>query len=104
MALRGAWQPAVVESQAEQRQQQPHHQQRQRRAVQADAVDLERGESYYVTVDSGAFVDAAANPFAGVSGTTAWNFSTPIADQETVLCFYPNWIQTESVPVGFDHQ
>ncbi len=32
--------------------------------------------SYYVQIESGAFVDSATNPYAGMSATTAWNFTT----------------------------
>jgi len=34
------------------------------------------GEDYYVTVAPGAFTDMSDNPFAGISGSTAWNFTT----------------------------
>jgi len=47
---------------------------------------LASGMGYYVTVDSGAFADMSDNAFAGISGSTAWNFvvagvSTPQALQ-----------------------
>lgn len=32
--------------------------------------------SYYVEVDNGAFTDAAANAFTGITGATTWNFTT----------------------------
>ncbi|WP_395699690.1 Ig-like domain-containing protein [Aquabacterium sp.] len=41
--------------------------------------DLGANGSYSVTVDAGAFRDAAGNNFAGVLGSTAWNFTTAAA-------------------------
>lgn len=38
--------------------------------------NLEYSTGYYVTIDAGAFEDAAGNPFAGISGSSAWNFTT----------------------------
>ncbi|MEQ9378675.1 MAG: Ig-like domain-containing protein [Imperialibacter sp.] len=43
------------------------------------ASDLAFGVGYYVNIESGAFTDAAGNPFAGITNTTSWNFSTPAA-------------------------
>jgi len=37
---------------------------------------LEYGTDYYVLIDEGAFLDEAGNPFAGVSGKSAWTFVT----------------------------
>jgi len=44
--------------------------------------ELEAGVSYAVLIDAGAVTDNAATPnaFAGVSGTTTWNFSTIVPD------------------------
>ncbi len=40
------------------------------------AVTLDQNEGYYITINSGAFIDAASNEYAGVSSATAWNFTT----------------------------
>ena len=40
------------------------------------AADLTAGAAYYVNIAAGAFKDLAGNPFAGVSGSTAFNFTT----------------------------
>lgn len=37
---------------------------------------LQFGTDYYIEVSNGAFKDAANNNFAGITGATAWNFST----------------------------
>jgi len=43
-------------------------------------ANLVGGRGYSVTVAAGAFTDLAGNVFAGVSGNTAWNFSTANTD------------------------
>ncbi len=43
-------------------------------SVQRSAILLDR-KDYYVEVDAGAFEDLAGNSFAGITGTTAWNFT-----------------------------
>ena len=43
------------------------------------ATTLAGGTGYYVTIASGAFTDMSDNPFAGISGTMAWNFTTVAA-------------------------
>jgi len=50
------------------------------------AAVLERREDYYVEIAAGAFQDLTGNPFAGISGETAWNFATvgPIASDDEV--------------------
>lgn len=35
--------------------------------------------SYYVTIDAGAFQDAAGNPFAGIANNSVWSFTTEAA-------------------------
>ena len=40
------------------------------------ATDLAAGSAYYVNVSAGALKDTAGNEFAGITGTTAFNFST----------------------------
>ncbi len=37
---------------------------------------LANSTSYYVIIDSGAFIDTAINSYAGISSTTEWNFTT----------------------------
>ena len=38
--------------------------------------NLAKGTEYYVEIPGSAITDAAGNAFAGVAGTTAWNFTT----------------------------
>jgi hypothetical protein len=47
---------------------------------------LERRTAYYVEVAGGAFEDLNGNDFAGLSGATAWNFTTvgPLAVDDTI--------------------
>jgi hypothetical protein len=40
------------------------------------ATTLAFGTSYYITIDNGAFIDAADNEYPGVSSTTVWSFAT----------------------------
>lgn len=44
------------------------------------AVPLGAGRGYHVTVPAGAFTDLAGNAHAGLSGSTAWNFTTTTND------------------------
>jgi methionine-rich copper-binding protein CopC len=39
-------------------------------------ANLPAGRSLFVNIDAGAFLDEAGNPFAGVFGSSAWNFDT----------------------------
>ena len=39
-------------------------------------ADFEQGTTYYVQIDSNAFVDEAGNSYAGISDATTWRFST----------------------------
>jgi len=43
------------------------------------ASDLSAGTTYYVSIDAGAFHDAAHNTFAGLSAGSSWNFTTAAA-------------------------
>lgn len=45
------------------------------------SADLAAGSSYYINIANGALKDSAGNSFAGISGTTAYNFTT---EQTTV--------------------
>lgn len=49
------------------------------------ALDLQRDEAYYVTIDTGAFVDLATNDYPGIVTTNQWNFSTPEPDGIEVI-------------------
>ncbi|HRF12451.1 MAG: Serralysin C precursor [Candidatus Accumulibacter phosphatis] len=42
--------------------------------------DLLASHAYYITLSAGAFTDLADNAFAGISGSTRWNFSTGSTD------------------------
>lgn len=44
------------------------------------AVNLLPSRSYYITLDAGAVTDLSGNAFAGVSGSTSWDFSTTSSD------------------------
>lgn len=47
------------------------------------ATDLSPGSNYYITASAGVVRDLSGNPFAGLTASTAWNFSTaplPIND------------------------
>ena len=46
-----------------------------------DISDLTANTSYYVNIAAGAFEDLSGNPFAGITGDTAWAFTT--GDQPT---------------------
>ncbi|MCY2986753.1 MAG: Ig-like domain-containing protein [Planctomycetota bacterium] len=50
--------------------------------------DLAENTGYYVEVAAGAFKDLLDNPFAGISGSTAWNFAT-VAVLPTVSSLSP---------------
>ena len=39
-------------------------------------ANLPAGTGFYVNIDANAFRDDAGNPFAGLAGSTAWNFNT----------------------------
>ena len=45
--------------------------------------DLAEGTEYYVEIDAGAIENTAGNDYAGISGSTAWNFTT--ASTDTVI-------------------
>jgi methionine-rich copper-binding protein CopC/Ca2+-binding RTX toxin-like protein len=45
---------------------------------------LTTGTEYYVQVDATAFDDVSSNSFAGISGTTAWSFTTSGSPPDTV--------------------
>jgi hypothetical protein len=43
------------------------------------ASDLSTSTTYYVSIDSGAFRDAASNSYTGLTAGTSWNFTTAAA-------------------------
>ncbi|MCD1259621.1 Ig-like domain-containing protein [Paenibacillus athensensis] len=51
--------------------------------------NLDDGGSFYVEVDAGAFTDPTGNAFAGISGTTAWSFTTPDTIAPTISSTTP---------------
>lgn len=50
---------------------------------------LDDGVAYYIEIEEGAFVDAADNRFAGLSGSSDWRFSTPDTIAPTIAAFSP---------------
>jgi methionine-rich copper-binding protein CopC len=53
------------------------------------ATTLAGETSYYVLIDATAFDDRWGNSFAGISSTTAWNFTTPDVTAPTVSSLSP---------------
>ncbi len=64
--------------------------------IDPDTV-LERRERYYVEIAAGAFRDLSGHDFAGISGDSAWNFSTvgPIANEDDATT-------DEDAPINID--
>ncbi|MEO5942072.1 MAG: Ig-like domain-containing protein [Ferruginibacter sp.] len=57
---------------------------------------------YYVEVDNGAFQDGAGNAFAGISGSTTWNFTTGTGTAGGVIgMLYDFSTCTSSITDGF---
>lgn len=52
--------------------------------------DLTGETSYYIQIDEFAFEDTAGNPFAGISDTTTWNFTTEDNTPPFVVSFSPS--------------
>ncbi|MBI3675180.1 MAG: Ig-like domain-containing protein [Proteobacteria bacterium] len=48
-------------------------------------VDMDPAAAYYVTIDAGALLDMAGNPYAGISSSTAFNFTTGGTDSTPPL-------------------
>jgi subtilisin-like proprotein convertase family protein/Ca2+-binding RTX toxin-like protein len=48
-------------------------------------ADLAAGSNYYVTVDANAIVDVAGNAFAGISGSSAFDFATAAVSGANVV-------------------
>jgi hypothetical protein len=64
--------------------------------VTVNPADLAGSTGYYVTIDSGAFRDAAGNAFGGISSKDAWNFTT--SGNQTTL----QVSSFTSTPTGFE--
>ncbi|MBM4075442.1 MAG: hypothetical protein FJ267_07345, partial [Planctomycetes bacterium] len=70
--------------------------------VTIDPSDFSENTRYYVSVDTTAFKDQANNPFAGIAGTTAWNFRTnesPIIIDQTLPAVAENSVSGTVVGV-----
>jgi Ca2+-binding RTX toxin-like protein len=52
-------------------------------------TDLAQGTEYYVEIASGAIKDTAGNNYAGVTGSTTWNFQTADTTAPTATSFTP---------------
>ena len=63
---------------------------------------LSSSTSYYVLIDNGAFKDLSNNPYAGISSTTAWKFTTgtSMTLMENVN-FVTNDIENSSTAIAF---
>jgi len=60
----------------------------------ATAVEIEHNNfitntDYYVQIDAGAFEDTSANPFAGISDNTTWNFTAGDCDSPIISQLSP---------------
>ncbi len=51
--------------------------------------DLATSTSYYITVDAGALTDTSGNPFAGISASDEWNFTTQATTTAEVFASFP---------------
>jgi hypothetical protein len=50
------------------------------------ASDLANSTTYYVSIDSGAFRDAALNTYTGLTAGTSWNFTTALTCAQGGVC------------------
>ncbi|WP_206669810.1 Ig-like domain-containing protein [Paenibacillus luteus] len=60
---------------------------------------LAYGTDYYVNVESGAFKDLAGNPYGGINGNSAWNFTTEflLSDVESTVEASPTQVIADGV-------
>jgi methionine-rich copper-binding protein CopC len=63
--------------------------------------------SYYVLIDSGAFIDGSSKDYAGITETTAWNFTTADTTDPTISTLSPansatNVATTANMIITFD--
>ncbi|MEK0317335.1 Ig-like domain-containing protein [Cohnella sp. 56] len=52
-------------------------------------MHMDDDTAYYATVDKGAFTDAEGNEYAGITGKTAWRFTTPDVFPPTAVTLSP---------------
>ncbi len=67
------------------------------------SADLALGSSYYVNITAGAFKDLAGNNYAGLSGSSAFNFSTTapsVADDYPLSVTTPGVVQVNGAASG----
>ena len=55
--------------------------------VTVNPADLSTSTTYYISVDSGAFVDGASNGYAGLSAGTSWDFTSVSAPTVSSVSF-----------------
>lgn len=53
--------------------------------------------SYYVEISNGCFKDLANNSFSGISGSSAWNFSTQLGDKLKIVNWNIEWFGHSSL-------
>jgi methionine-rich copper-binding protein CopC len=56
-------------------------------------ANLSFSTSYYCTIDNGAIVDLASNPYAGFSDNSTWNFTTEVNSASTLELGETNYVQ-----------
>ena len=49
-------------------------------------ADLTMGKNYHIEIDVGAFVDQSNTAFAGITGSTTWNFTVPDPAIRVSIC------------------
>ena len=66
---------------------------------------LPSGTHYYVTIDSGTFVDGAGNPFQGLNDSDSWDFYTEssiVRLDLSVTDLQGNAFQSNQIPIGIE--
>jgi hypothetical protein len=58
-------------------------------------ANLAYSTSYYCTIDNGAIVDLASNPYAGFSDNSTWNFTTEANSASTLELGEMNYVQVK---------
>lgn len=59
------------------------------------SANLANSTSYYCTIDNGAIVDLASNPYAGFSDNSTWNFTTEVNSASTLELGEMNYVQVK---------
>ncbi len=59
------------------------------------SANLSSSTSYYCTIDNGAIVDLASNPYAGFSDNSTWNFTTGVNSASTLELGEINYVQVK---------